>query len=35
VEVHHLPELGHAPQDQDPAGTMDIILRFSIENGII
>lgn len=35
VEVHHLPELGHAPQIQNTAGVIDIILRFSFKNKII
>ncbi|AWN36182.1 alpha/beta fold hydrolase [Methylobacterium radiodurans] len=35
VEVHYLGELSHAPQEQDPAGTLAMILDFFLKHKIL
>ncbi|MGU3539872.1 alpha/beta fold hydrolase [Methylobacterium sp. A54F] len=35
AEAHHLPELGHSPQEQDPARVIDLILSFLLKREIL
>ncbi|MBB2963325.1 alpha/beta fold hydrolase [Methylobacterium sp. R2-1] len=35
VEVHHLPERGHSPQDEDPSGIMCMIIEYFTKTEVL